>query len=66
MLIKTPKKNPKKYICESCSFECRNKKDYMRHLSTTKHQRLTNANGWLMEKTPDAISSSTQSIDNQL
>ena len=39
MLIKTPKKNPKKYICESCSFECRNKKDYTRHLSTTKHQQ---------------------------
>jgi len=53
MLKKTPKKNPKKYICESCSFECRNKKDYTRHLSTTKHQRLINANGWLMEKTPD-------------
>jgi len=57
MLIKTPKKNPKKYICESCSFECRNKKDYTRHLSTTKHQRLTNANGLLMEKTPDDKSS---------
>ncbi len=62
MLIKTPKKNPKKYICESCSFECRNKKDYTRHLSTTKHQRLTNANGLLMEKTPDDKSSHLSSL----
>ena len=62
MLIKTPKKNPKKYICESCSFECRNKKDYTRHLSTTKHNRLINANGWLMEKTPDDKSSKNVNI----
>ena len=49
--------NAEKFYCEYCSFECRNKKDYTRHLSTTKHHRLTNANGWLMEKTPDDNSS---------
>jgi len=52
MLIKTPKKNPKKFICECCSFECSNKKDYSRHLVTTKHKRLIMANEWLTEKTP--------------
>jgi|UniRef100_A0A6C0CXL3 hypothetical protein len=52
MLIKNPKKSNKKFFCESCSFECSNKKDFNRHLSTTKHQRLMTANGWLMEKTP--------------
>ena len=53
MLIKNPKKINKKFICEACSFECSNKKDFNRHLSTTKHKRLTMANGWLIEKTPD-------------
>ena len=52
MLIKPPKKNPKKFICECCSFECSNKKDYSRHLVTTKHKRLIMANEWLTEKTP--------------
>jgi len=52
MLIKNPKKTFKKFICECCSFECSNKKDYTRHLATTKHKRLTEANGWLTKKTP--------------
>ncbi len=38
---KTPK-NPKLFTCESCYFECINKKDYRRHLSTRKHKILTN------------------------
>lgn len=52
MLIKTPKKTPKKFICECCFFECSNKKDYTRHLATTKHKRLIMANDWLTKKTP--------------
>ena len=38
MIQKNPKKNPKKYICKPCSFTCSNKKDFNRHLSTTKHK----------------------------
>lgn len=37
----TPK-NSKKFICDKCNFECSNKQDYSRHLSTAKHKRLTN------------------------
>ena len=44
---KTPK-NPKKFECDKCDFECCNKKDYTRHLSTRKHLMDQNDN----EKTP--------------
>jgi hypothetical protein len=62
MLIKNPKKNNKIFICEPCSFECSNKKDYTRHLSTTKHKRLIMANKWLMEKTPHDTTSHYDSL----
>lgn len=52
MLIKKPQNLNKKFICEICAFECSNKKDYTRHLSTAKHLRLKMANKWLIEKTP--------------
>ena len=47
----TNEKNPKKplfFLCEICDFECCNKKDYNRHLLTSKHEILTNPN----KKTP--------------
>jgi hypothetical protein len=34
---KTPKK-PQKYLCQKCDFNTSNKKDYIRHISTPKHQ----------------------------
>jgi hypothetical protein len=37
----TPK-NPSKYCCEICDFNTYNKKDYTRHLTTEKHNKLTN------------------------
>jgi len=50
-LIKTPKNEKKKFTCEPCSFVCSNKKDFTRHLCTTKHKRLISTNDGLMEKT---------------
>ena len=47
----TNEKNSKKLLkfsCEICNFKCSNKQDYKRHLSTGKHEILTNPN----EKTP--------------
>ena len=38
----------KTITCEQCNFKCFNKQDYTRHLSTRKHQILTNPN----DKTP--------------
>ena len=38
---KTPK-NPKKYNYEKCNFTSSNKKDYNKHLTTTKHINTTN------------------------
>ena len=35
---KNPKKNPKKFNCQKCLFSSKNKKDFFRHLSTTKHK----------------------------
>ena len=37
-MLKNPKKNPKRFYCERCDFASNNKKDYNRHLSTTKHK----------------------------
>ena len=35
-------KNPQKqYFCKKCDFTSRHNNDWMRHLSTTKHKRLT-------------------------
>jgi len=44
MTNKPPPINAKKFACEKCAFECSKLCDYNRHLSTAKHQRLTNAN----------------------
>lgn len=38
--IFTPKK-PQKYVCKNCDFKSSNKKDYVRHLATDKHQKMT-------------------------
>jgi hypothetical protein len=66
MLIKKPQKTSKKFICELCYFECSNKKDFNRHLSTTKHKRLTMANEWLMEKTPYDNTSQVSGVQTHL
>ena len=36
--MKKPQKTPKHFCCKKCGFTSRNKKDYTRHLSTTKHK----------------------------
>lgn len=38
------KKTQKKYNCEKCLYVSYNKYDFNRHLSTTKHQMITNGN----------------------
>ena len=39
MVSKKPLKTPTyKFFCEPCSFRCNNKKDFNRHLNTTKHK----------------------------
>ena len=42
--MKKPQKNPKKFFCKKCDFGCNNKKDFTRHLSTTKHKNDNNDN----------------------
>lgn len=37
MLTQKPQKNPYKFYCEKCDFECSNKKDWSRHITTRKH-----------------------------
>lgn len=51
MLTKKPQKTPKTYSCKNCLFYTANKKDFVRHCKTIKHnanKMLTDAN----EKTP--------------
>jgi len=37
-------KIPKNFYCNICQYECRNKKDYVKHLSTRKHKNMENGN----------------------
>ena len=39
----TPK-NAEKFCCETCDFKCCKNSEYIRHLATSKHKLLTNAN----------------------
>ena len=51
MLTKNPQKIPKKFQCHLCNYITSNKKDYTKHLSTAKHNKLTN----LTEKSPNVL-----------
>ena len=42
--MKKRKKTQKKYYCKKCDFTSKNKTDFNRHLSTTKHKMITNGN----------------------
>ena len=44
MLKKSPKKSQKKFTCKKCEYSCRYKKDWTKHLLTTKHQNANYAN----------------------
>ena len=44
MLTDFTPKNAEIYKCINCDFLCSKKSDYNRHISTGKHNRLTNAN----------------------
>jgi hypothetical protein len=52
MISKKTHKNPNyKFICKPCSFRCNNKKDFNRHLNTTKHIKgINGVNGIEPEK----------------
>ena len=52
MLTLKTLKNSKKLICETCDFNCCNKQDYNRHLSTRKHEMLTRVDIIVDNKTP--------------
>jgi hypothetical protein len=39
-----PKKSQKEYTCDDCDYNTSSLKDYKKHLSTAKHQRLMNTN----------------------
>jgi hypothetical protein len=49
--IKKIPKNPSKFHCNICNYITSSSKDYNKHCSTQKHQRLTNAND-LSQKSP--------------
>ena len=50
--MKKRKKTPKKFYCKKCDFSSNNKKDFNRHLSTTKHKMETDGNILETKKTP--------------
>ena len=54
---KKPQKNPKKFYCEKCDFSSNNKKDFNRHLSTTKH-KMDN-----MDNTVDKLKNPNRSFE---
>ena len=48
---KNPKKPHKNFYCKKCDFSSNNKKDFSRHLSTTKHK--TDNTGNIMDNIMD-------------
>ena len=42
--MKSRQKSPKKFHCKYCLYTSRNKYDFKKHLSTTKHKMITNDN----------------------
>jgi len=42
-----------KYICEKCDIKTNNKKDYEKHILSSKHLKLTKINNELTEKSPN-------------
>ena len=42
MSTKNPKKSLKNYTCENCDYYTSSKKDYNKHLFTSKHEKITN------------------------
>jgi len=52
--LENPKTRNYNFECKKCYFLTYNKKDYMRHLTTRKHDRLVNANG-ITSKNPTTV-----------
>ena len=48
-ITKNPQKSPKKFNCKKCDYHCSNKKDFNKHLRTTKHSM---DNKWITKKSP--------------
>ena len=44
MITKSRQKSPKKYSCKNCHYASKNKFDFDKHLTTTKHKMITNDN----------------------
>ena len=53
-MTKKLQKNSKKYYCEKCDFTSKNKNDFRRHLSTTKHKMDNAPISRITKKTPYA------------
>jgi len=49
MLTKKRQKNALKFYCETCDFGCCKSSDFNRHISTRKHQMLTNVDNMLTD-----------------
>ena len=44
---------PFNFVCKQCHFTTRNKKDYSKHLLTSKHKRITDLKNCPLENTPN-------------
>ena len=42
ILTKMPTKNADNFVCKTCDFICRKQSNYVKHLVTSKHKKLTN------------------------
>ena len=52
-ITKNPQKSPKKFNCKKCDYHCRNKKDFNKHLRTTKHRMDNMDNKKSPQKSPE-------------
>jgi hypothetical protein len=50
VIAESPKNRQQKFICDKCHYTCSKESDYNKHLNTSKHARLINDNGQLIQK----------------
>ena len=61
MLKKNPEKNPQNYLCELCYYNTSNKKDYNKHLTTSKHKNKSILNDFQQNEDKSQKKSSKKS-----
>jgi len=50
MITKKMPKNAENFYCKQCNFTCSKQSNYNKHLTTAKHNKITNGNDLMPDK----------------